>query len=176
MTRAESIRSIVGHAVSAALMLWLAASAAAQLGIQPLQRLRRLDLLGLVPIWTFFAPNPATGDLYLVYRDRSEGVGRWTEVRVRSPRRSALVTLWNPDRRAAKALFDVGAELDSISRTSQNKGAVQLSVPYLTLLEFTCSQPHVADAKATQFMLLSDHGLEKGSDPVPLFLSDWHTI
>jgi hypothetical protein len=175
MTRGMSIRSIVGRVVSSALMLWLGASALAQLGLQPLQRLRRLDLLGLVPLWTFFAPNPATGDVYLVCRDRGDGVGQWTEINARSPRRSALATVWNPDRRAAKALFDVAAELDSITRTSST-GTVRLSVPYLALLEFVCSRTHLADARETQFMLLSDHGLDHGSDPVPVFLSDWHAL
>jgi hypothetical protein len=175
MTHGASIRSIVGHVVSSALMLWLAASALAQLKFPPFRRLRRLDLLGLVPIWTFFAPNPATGDVYFVYRDRGEGVGRWTEIRIRSPRRSALVSVWNPDRRAAKALFDLAAEMDSVAHT-RAKGAVQLSVPYLALLEFTCSQAHFPDTRETQFMLLSDQGLDYGSDPVPVFLSDWHAL
>jgi hypothetical protein len=175
MTRDASIRSVAGHVVSVLLMLWLGVSALGQIGFQPVQRLRRMDFLGVVPIWTFFAPNPATGDVYLVYRD--DKTRRWTEISVRRPRRSWLASVWNPDRRAAKALFDIAAEITQASRDSQSKDAIQLSVPYLTLLRFVGSRAaREPDVNAMQFMLLSDHGLEKKNDPVPVFVSHWHTL
>jgi hypothetical protein len=155
-------------------MLWLGVSAVAQLGLQPVQRLRRMDFLGLVPIWTFFAPNPATGDVYLVYRD--DACRRWTEIIVRQPR-SWRAGLWNPDRRAAKALFDIYTELSQTSRVARSRDALQLSVPYLTLLAFVSGEAaRQPGASATQFMLLSDHGVDKGGDPVPMFVSQWHTL
>jgi hypothetical protein len=175
MTRCASMRSVVGHVVSAVLMLWLGVSAVGQLGSRPVQRLRRMDFLGVVPVWTFFAPNPATGDVYLVYRDDKNR--RWTEIHVRRPRRPWLAAIWNPDRRAAKALFDIAMEITKVSRDSQNQDAVQLSVPYLALLGFVGAHAsREPAAAATQFMLLSDHGLEKGSDPVPVFVSHWHAL
>jgi hypothetical protein len=175
MTRGATPRSALGNAVSAVLGLWLAVSALGQLGLQPVQWLRRMDFLGIVPVWTFFAPNPATGDVYLVYRD--DAFRRWTEIRVRQPRRSWLATLWNPDRRAAKALFDISTQLSQISTAARDANSIQLSVPYLTLLEFVGSEAaRQPAANATQFMLLSDHGLDKGSDPVPVFVSGWHSL
>ena len=169
------MRSVVGRAVSAVLMLWLGASAIGQLGSQRVQRLRRMDFLGVVPVWTFFAPNPATGDIYLVYRD--DVTRRWTEIHIRRPRRSWRASVWNPDRRAAKALFDIAGEIVQSAHGSRTRGAVQLCVPYLTLLGFVCG--HAARepaASAVQFMLLSDHGMEKRGDPVPVFISNWHTL
>lgn len=32
--------------------------------------LKAADVFGLIPVWTFFAPNPGMTDYYLLYQDR----------------------------------------------------------------------------------------------------------
>jgi hypothetical protein len=158
---------------------WLGASAVEQLRFPGVQRYRRWDVLGLIPVWTFFAPNPATGDFYVVYRDElnSGALTAWVETATPRARQRLLASIWNPDRRATKALFDIGSALSVVARDFADPEAVQLTLPYLALLTFVCSQAHhTREAVATQFMLLTDHGLDKPSAPVPVFLSRWHNL
>jgi hypothetical protein len=165
--------------VALGLTTWLAASTVEQLRFPGVQRYRRWDVLGLIPVWTFFAPNPATGDFYVVYRDELRSGTRtiWTETAVPPGRRRLLASIWNPDRRATKALFDIASALAVTVRDSADPDAVQLTLPYLALLTFVCSQAaHAPEAVATQFMLLTDHGMNKPSDPAPVFLSHWHNL
>jgi hypothetical protein len=134
-------------------------------------------VLGLLPIWTFFAPNPATGDFYLVYRDELS-VGGSTIWRELSAPRSArtVAAIWNPDRRYNKALFDVASALADEANKS-NGARIQLSLPYLSLLTLVCSRAlHDPLAVTTQFLVLSDHGLGRGEEPLPVFLSEWHSL
>lgn len=177
--KTSPIRSSAARLLSGTLWSWLLVSTLEQLRSPGLQRLRRFDACGLVPVWTFFAPRPATGDYYLVYRDElsSRALTTWTEAAAAPPRRPVVSTVWNPDRRAVKALFDVSSALAVQAQRCDNPDAIQLSLPYLTLLNFVVQHPrHPPGAVATQFMVLSDHGLGKASDPEPVFLSRWHSL
>ncbi len=172
-------REGLARLVALGFSMWLGASAIEQLRFPGVQRYRRWDVLDLIPVWTFFAPNPATGDFYVVYRDELRSGTRtiWAGTAVPPARRRLLASIWNPDRRATKALFDIGSALALMARDFADPDAVQLTLPYLALLTFVCSQAaHAPEAVATQFMLLTDHGLDKPADPVPVFLSHWHSL
>jgi hypothetical protein len=87
-----------------------------------------------------------------------------------------VACIWHPDRRLSKALFDVAQSL--MLEAGRCEGdEIQLSLAYLSLLTLVCSGlPHDPSATTTQFMLLGDTELPKGADPVPLFLSKWHSL
>jgi hypothetical protein len=71
--------------------------------------LRAVDIFGLVPIWTFFAPNPGMTDYYLLYRDRlADGsFDNWREVDLKQSENGVRLALWNPTKRRHKALTDM---------------------------------------------------------------------
>jgi hypothetical protein len=177
VTSPAPLRRAAERTVSALLLGWLAASTIEQLRHPRLQHFRKFDVFGLVPVWTFFAPNPGSGDFFVVYRDELYAGSRtiWREVATPQSK-GPTASIWHPDRRLNKALFDVGQSL--MLDVSRCKGdEIQLSLAYLSLLTHVCSNaPHEPSATATQFMLLSDNELPKGEDPAPVFLSEWHAL
>lgn len=131
--------------------------------------------LGLLPTWTFFAPNPARDDLRLVWRHERDGVwGGWNEIVLpRSPvyRQGVL----NPEAVPPKAVSDlVGMLSRSASRTDDLRW--MMSAPYLALLGLVvnCDRPHGADA--VQFAVLRTRW-ESGARRVAVnFLSAEHGL
>ena len=137
------------------------------------------DIFSLVPIWTFFAPNPGCTDLHLLYRDRDvEGeTTDWREV-VFSGRRSAL-DLWNPYRRISKGVIDVAPDLTRgtpyAARNAVDKKKV-LGFPYLLLLNYVCMQPADFRAEMRQFAVARTNGFGTEGEPEVIFLSAFHRI
>ena len=154
------------------LLAWFAASAAAQLPGPVGRRLRSHDPIGLLPSWSFFAPRPVRTDSHLVYRHiiASGFVTDWTEAFVWRP--SPTRGIWNPDRRAEKAISDAGSHL---ARRSELAG-VQWSVPYLLLLNHVSGLPSTPDAVAVQFALIGTFGQRRAGEPFVRFVSDCHPL
>jgi hypothetical protein len=137
--------------------------------------IRKYDLFVLIPEWRFFAPRAGEHDFYLLYRDRNTSgeVSNWHEVHVAGPRRWWNF-VWNPHKRASKALFDLSVELSSII-VNQPDG-IQLSLPYLSLLTVVSAEQRVARTGQTQFMILMlKRNLSETTSQV-LFVSDPHDL
>jgi hypothetical protein len=163
--------SAVDAAVAAALGVWLLASAVGQLP-GPLSRwIRERDAVGLIPSFSFFAPNPASTDCCIVYRHvLADGqVTGWTSAFVWRP--VPWRALWNPDRRAEKAISDATSAL---ARYADQRG-VRLSVSYLMLLNYVAALPRSAGAVGVQFALV---GAAEFSELPPFvrFVSDTHSL
>lgn len=159
--------------VGAVLLVWFVASAVAQLPGPLARRLRAVDRVGLLPSWSFFAPNPARTDCHLLYRHVLDAgtVTDWTEAL--SWRPSPLRAVWNPDRRAEKAISDASSHL---VRRREVRG-VQWSTPYLLLLNHVSGLRHPRDAAAVQFALLGSFGpAPTPSPPFVRFVSDCHPL
>lgn len=61
--------------------------------------------------------------------------------------------------------------------TLKKKEDIQLSLAYLTMLNFVSHQaPHAATAAKTQFALASAAGFDEKEEPDVLFLSNLHRI
>jgi hypothetical protein len=137
------------------------------------------DIFSLIPIWTFFAPNPGCTDLHLLYRDRDAegGTTDWREIVVSG--RDSWLDLWNPHRRISKGVTDVGPDLthgtDYVPRNSVDKKKV-LGFPYLLLLNYVCSQPADFRAEMRQFALARTGGFGTEGSPEVVFLSAFHRI
>src|SRR5687768_1505484 len=71
------------------------------------------DICSLIPIWTFFAPNPGRTDLYLLYRDRDQdgNISDWREIG--TARRKSWTVQWSPKRRIHKGIVDVSSNFTS---------------------------------------------------------------
>jgi hypothetical protein len=70
------------------------------------KRIRNFDIAGLIPTWTFFAPNPGISDYVVLVRERDvEEI--WNPWRVAwrcTPR--AWRFLWHPEKRCEKLVTD----------------------------------------------------------------------
>ena len=171
-----------GIVVAVILGIWLSASVLGQIPKPQLQRLRQLDVFGLIPHWSFFAPRPSQSDFYLLYRDQlSDGaLTEWTEVKIIEPRRWSCM-LWNPSRREKKVLFDAvnGLFRDAYQFDAYraNAQALQLSLSYLLLLKYISDLSHYQASLATQFLLMVSQGkTPEEKKPIPLFLSQLHQL
>ncbi|MGP9022814.1 hypothetical protein ACT1U9_30970 [Streptomyces sp. BR1] len=128
----------------------------------------------LLPSWTFFAPNPATKDKVLMYRDvlANDTLG---------PLRLVLPE-GGEGGRAGKALFDAAAHL--VRRAAQGweeepdartrDARLMISTPYLLLLNRAASAPH--DAAAVGFEFVIAHASLRDEDPQVIFVSVVHRL
>jgi hypothetical protein len=137
--------------------------------------IRRLDQMALIPEWRFFAPNPGRHDFHLLYRDKfADGtLTAWTEV-APITRRRATSLLLNPDRRRNKALFDCTQEF--AKHVEARDRALELSIPYLTLLNYVSCLPRSPSPNWTQFLLMWSAGDASDKDPEVLFISGLHEL
>lgn len=155
---------------------WLVVAAICQFPGRLEQRLRRFDLAGLIPHWSFFAPQPGIWNYHLVYRDQlADGmITRWTEIDIIDAR-APWHFLWNPRRRMKKAFHDLVTQLMRESTTQAVEG-IPLSLPYIMLLTFVCSLPRPTGAQGTQFAVVMGDGGTSGESLVPAFVSSLHPL
>ena len=139
-------------------------------------RLRRLDALGVLPEWSFFAPHPGTHDYHLLYRDELGDGSRtdWREVDL-AGRRAWWNAAWNPGRRQRKALFDITGAL-ALEIREGDPESIHLSVAYLSLLQHVSALPHSLGAARTQFLLMVTDGVLARTEPRVLYLSNVHEL
>jgi hypothetical protein len=154
--------------------LWLLLSAAVLFPkLSPI--IRRADWLCLVPEWKFFAPNPGRHDFHLLYRDqfRDGTLTEWTEVSPTGKRRWWHF-LWNPAKRGNKALFDTVSQLFDHVRAGDK--TLEVSIPYLTLLNYVSSLPRTTSPVFTQFLLMCSQGNLPDKDPELCYFSARHSL
>jgi hypothetical protein len=157
------------------------------------QRIRRLDIFGLVPVWTFFAPRPAWTDYHLLYRDvLADGTAtQWRDVSSIGGRR-LLDAVWHPNKRLHKAITDLvrtyTKELEAAVRQREDgepavrlRGAEELpahlltSFSYLLLLQMVSALPRFGEPAATQFMILK-HDRVSAPEARPMLVSALHRL
>jgi hypothetical protein len=185
----SGVGSILQIGASVAVMTVLAAWFVVTILNQP-RRTRRLvsaivsrDIGGLVPVWTFFAPNPGDTDTHLLFRDRDvEGrVTAWREVHVAGRRH--VLDLWNPLRRINKGIVDVVYDLTKRDgRTPQPSGPVpvtkrrMLSFPYVLLLNYVSQLRGDFGAIERQFAIVRTPGIGFRDQPNVLFVTPFHKL
>jgi hypothetical protein len=160
---------------------WLVISIIGQVPFSHFSRLRQYDLCGLIPNWSFFAPNPVAFDYHLLYRDElwDLTLTDWTEVSI-VKERPWWCFLWNPKRRRKKALFDSCSMLLRLSTTLRKQGnmnpvALHRSVPYLMLLNYISHLEHLP-ARGTQFLVIRTFGPTSEPKPALVFMSQFHAL
>lgn len=142
--------------------VWVVATVASQQHNRLATRIRRLDPLGLVPSWTFFAPNPGTTDHVVLLRDR---VGeQWTPWRVAwTEPRHRFRALWRPGRRTAKLITDSTGMWAGQHRRSAE--GTEATIPFLLLAAIAERAPHAIGATGFQLALV-DVAAQSEGDPV----------
>ena len=139
------------------------------------QAIRGADLLSLVPEWKFFGPKPGQYDYFLLFRDLlPDGtVTPWKEVIVAPPRRW-WNWAWNPGRRGNKALFDLVTEF--AAHIMEKDPAIEISIPYLSLLTTVSAQPRLQATAQTQFMVMIAFGADPDRPSELLYVSKPHDV
>ena len=138
--------------LGAVVCLWLGLTLFAQLPARFSDPLRRLDTLGLLPAWSFFAPHPGVTDTVIVVRDRIAD-GDWTPWRVAwTDHATPWRGLWRPGKRVAKLVSDCGPAVARLSLTSPE--AVPLTVEFLLLAQLADQSGHDFRALRWQFGLV----------------------
>jgi hypothetical protein len=99
-------------------------------------------VFGLIPIWTFFAPNPGMTDYYLLYRDRlpDGSLDNWRKVELKQSENGFRLALWNPTKRNHKALSDMVSSLIRLANHRRSEALV--TVPYILILNVVTTRPH----------------------------------
>lgn len=172
-------------ALEGALLGWFVLTVAGQKLYRPPHARSRWDRVhAVVPDWRFFAPDPGVYDHHVLTRGvRADGTATpWREITHVEPRR-LLHAVWHPRQRAEKATFDVCAELlrfldrqrASHVPAEETRRAVQLSLPYLTLLALAGSVGPGPGVVATQFMVAISGGSDE-EPPEVVFVSEVHPV
>jgi hypothetical protein len=133
--------------------IWGVVSTVTQVREPWAQRLRRLDPVGILPGWNFFAPRPIMSDLEVRYRTWSsaQGVGQWSDLGL--PRRRQVTDMvFNPTRREKKTMFEACARvIKSYNLNHPNDDAVIISMSYLLILGRVSASVSGPDADGVQF-------------------------
>jgi len=176
-----------GLCVLAFLTLWFLISIPHQFTNGFGRRIKKLNIFGLIPGWTFFAPNPGISDYRFVFRDIfSEGHSEWKEVEWCRCRR-LVDALWHPQRHRTKLIVDcVSAfvltvqEMRKLGLATETEGdtpAWIVAVPYMALLNVTVSMPRAsADVRARQFAIIEQKPSEPSGKPRLIVCSAPHEL
>jgi hypothetical protein len=153
------LHSVLGILVAMVLIGWFAASVVHQVQPQFWRRWAARDRLGLLPRWSFFAPNPGRHDIHVVFRDGTGATwGRWVEIGA-TPAPRWWRAAWNPYRYARKAVLDLVNGLRTIR--ADETGSHLLSGYYVAMLDWVMHQPSTHDneppASHRQFAVLGRH-------------------
>lgn len=135
--------------------------------------IRRADQFSLIPEWRFFAPRPGQHDFTLLYRDQYvDGYSSpWIEIRTEGSSRWRRA-LWNPKKRAAKALFDCTHELGK--QSASPTCAKEIGHAYLTLLNHVQSVQRLDHPQSVQFVIFATEGGTPDAEPTVAYLSSVH--
>ena len=154
--------------------VWLLASAIVYLP-RVGKAIRRRDQLLLIPNWQFFAPIPARHDVHFLYQDKygDDTLTRWTEIVLPGQRRWFNM-VWNPDKREHKALFDIEQQL--IEHLSAEDRGLEVSIPYLTLLNYISRLPRTTAPHFTRFLMMRARGYIPADEGQILHVSRFHRL
>lgn len=141
---------------------------------------RGKDHLNLIPIWTFFAPNPGQTDYHLMYRfQNSTGqMSAWIEIPL-AEQRTARSWIWNPEKRSKKVLADIVASfIDAGAMQCEHDTDYLLTLPYLLLLRVVCTHAgtHHSVDEVVQFVLAETKGFARSEAPHLLMVSRFHAL
>ncbi len=140
--------------------------------------LNRLDPVGILPLWSFFAPRPGISDHRLLVRkkDADGNVSSWSEICIHEPRLVSHL-FWNPGKLRQKCVSDCVRVLLRQLSTSKDKESdsdfVQVSWSYIKLAQLAFSGHSLEKDELLQFSIVDSKGLDR-RDVRTIFLSKWH--
>lgn len=166
--------------VSAFYIGWLLITCVSQPLFFTTNWISRYDVLRLIPIWTFFAPNPGVSDFNLLSRFKLQDgtITTFDEIPLRGPKKISTA-LFNPHRRLQKALHDharsVVMQIET-ELTDENRDNIKLTFSYISLLSYCAELPAPADAHFIQFIILESFGYQPLTDTRLIINSEFHKL
>ena len=142
---------------------------------------QKVDVFGLIPLWTFFAPNPGKRDYHLLYRDKitEDNYSEWLEMDI-TEERTFWSWLWNPEKRDKKILSDVVQSLVTMipayRKEELSLNLLMFSMPYIIVLHAVSQRQKQSEDVYRQFMLAETSGYQKETNPSLVLLSTFHQI
>ena len=170
--------TLVELCCSVFMIIWFALTCLRQVSSRLSDLLSSWDIVGVLPVWKFFAPNPNGLDFHLLHRDQSmDGVIQdWVEYSV-PYERDWRSSIWNPDRRLRKSVLDISHHLSTFVSRDAGAATIQVSIPYLLLLNYVSCLPRSSGtAQTTQFSILASSHEGFDSPPQVLFASGFHSL
>lgn len=148
------------------------------------KHLLKIDIINILPVWTFFAPNPVKHDYHLLYRDKVDSeISKWEEINI-VKENSAISSIWNPERRYKKNLLAVTnsltreviafRKLNNALPTAQNLMNTQA---YLNALSVVLNEKYLEKTNfQRQFMIIKTHGYFCEESLEILLVSKYETL
>ncbi|MBV9823859.1 MAG: hypothetical protein JO144_16635 [Actinobacteria bacterium] len=145
-----------------------------------MRKVKRFDYAGLIPRWTFFAPNPASSDHDVYYRDLldNDRLTPWRPLLLRQ-KHAMLPLLINLDKRRQKAFSDFVRSLSRRKRTITGEDpSLQLTIPYIAILKYLSESSvyHDPQTVACQFAIVQSFGFVTDRDPRVVMQSGLHRL
>jgi hypothetical protein len=145
-------------------------------------RLIGIDILQLLPLWTFFAPNPGVCDYHLLMRTRRKdgSFSSFEQINLK-PAKKLVTSIWNPHKRAQKSLSDYVQEIIGMINNGDvkedNKHQLKLNLSYISILNY-CSSLKKSDheLECVQFMILESYGYKETQNPRLILNSEFHQL
>ena len=162
-------------AISAIFVVWWAVSALNQFHSGAwTHRLRGHVPFGLIPLWTFFAPNPARTDTRIVWR-AEQAEGGWSGWREIYFGYAPVWRRWivNPEMTFNKAVNDLVNSLARVRPETSERGILLVS-SYLTLLSLVEAEAATDRPEAVQFAVVRTAIGAEARDFSIVFLSEPH--
>ena len=139
-------------------LVWVIATLIVQFSLPLSRSILSRDYLGILPIYTFFAPKPTDIDLHILIRFMvDDQLSDWEETELTfklNHRKKWFRWMINPYRRIEKLLFDFS---NDIFKLKTNPGAIRHLDEYIILLRYSETLAKLLNAKAVQFMLAGDN-------------------
>jgi hypothetical protein len=139
-------------------------------------RVKAWDPFSYIPTWTFFAPDPGVTDARLLWREQlvDGTVGPWHEAE--PPPGGARRAVWNPRKRARKAISGCSLRLARAGCSADDDLAV-LDLAYLMLAQHVVALPASPLSAARQFALVRTRDADDEDGLFELeFVSRWHPL
>jgi hypothetical protein len=137
--------------------------------------LKAHDACACIPMWTFFAPHPGVNDTRVLWREQLVGgaVGPWHEMV--PPQGGLLRAVWNPSKRARKAVTDCGSIVVRAVARDKDSQLPLLSLPYLMIVQHMAGLAGSPLGLARQFTVIDTQGADEDDGSFRLrFISHWH--
>jgi hypothetical protein len=145
---------------------------------------KKYDYLKILPVWTFFSPNPIQHDYHLLFRDRVEdSVLQWKQVNF-IKKKNIVSPIWHPERRLKKKLIAISNLFNKeIRNYKREKGEIPKAkdlvniAAYQICLEIAMKQPTSSNEYThRQFMIAKTNGTHIPSKPEIFIISLYHRI
>lgn len=140
--------------------------------------LTRIDLFGILPNWSFFAPIPGTSDYRVMFcdYDQLDEKSDWIEIDMGFKHTRRFDFIWNPKKYFQKAIIDLIQSLILEYTNCREKELVQFSWSYLVLLQIVMSERKSKNSVLRQFAIVSTTGFKNDRKLELIFISKKHSL